>query len=313
MTMKQILTFIFATVLLAACTSKEQQLRERASVLCQYLPDTDLQETSKAFMTADFYAVLDTLFHHLPEHEAMDHEWMHYFVTSNGSTIADYEVKEVKLVDETHATATIQVRQKWENGEFDENSDVEEHLLSMEKVNGLWLLSDFDGHKQDCIRHIAINRQEEALRQAMREYLVSEVGSHYLKGELCIPTLLIVAEEENEGETHVWCDTWVDWYQISADTLKTVSGGNHSGCMTLKQEGGKYVVTAFEQTEDGSAFQRSAERIFGEHLDVFQGMHSNQDIREAARKEQLGEYVRLHQLPVRYYQDYGWPAVELNK
>ena len=313
MTMKQILTFIFATVLLAACTSKEQQLRERASVLCQYLPDTDLQETSKAFMTADFYAVLDTLFHQLPEHEAMDHEWMHYFVTSNGSTIADYEVKEVKLVDETHATATIQVRQKWENGEFDENSDVEEHLLSMEKVNGQWLLSDFDGHKQDCIRHIAINRQEEALRQAMREYLVSEVGSHYLKGELCIPTLLIVSEKENEGKTHVWCDTWVDWYQVSADTLKTVSGGNHSGCMTLKHEDGKYVVTAFEQTEDGSAFQRSAERIFGEHLDVFQGMHSNQDIREAARKEQLEEYVRLNQLPVRYYQDYGWPAVELNK
>ena len=264
-------------------------------------------------MTADFYAVLDTLFHHLPEHEAMDHEWMHYFVTSNGSTIADYEVKEVKLVDETHATATIKVRQKWENGEFDENSDVEEHQLSLEKVEGQWLLSDFDGHKQDCIRHIAINRQEEALRQAMREDLVSEVGIHYLKGELCIPTLLIVSEKENEGETHVWCDTWVDWYQISADTLKTVSGGNHSGCMTLKHEDGKYVVTAFEQTEDGSTFQSSAERIFGDHFDIFQGMHSNQNVREAARKEQLGEYVRLHQLPVRYYQDYGWPAVELNK
>ena len=51
--MKQILTFIIAAVLLAACTSKEHQLRERASVLCQYLPNTDLQETSKAFMTAD--------------------------------------------------------------------------------------------------------------------------------------------------------------------------------------------------------------------------------------------------------------------
>lgn len=311
--MKQILTFIIAAVLLAACTSKEQQLRERASVLCQYLPGTDLQEKSKAFMTADFYAVLDTLFHQMPAHEAMDHEWMHYFVTSNGSTIADYEVKEVKLVDETHATATIQVRQKWENGEFDENSDVEEHQLSLEKVEGQWLLSDFDGHKQDCIRHIALNRQEEARRQAMREYLVSEVGFHYLKGELCIPTLLIVAEEENEGETQIWCDTWVDWYQVSADTLKTVSGGNHSGCMTLKQENGKYVVTAFEQTEDGSAFQRSAERIFGEHLDVFQGMHSNQDICEAARKEHLWQYVCQHQLQVRYYQDYGWPAVELNK
>ena len=73
------------------------------------------------------------------------------------------------------------------------------------------------------------------------------------------------------------------------------------------------MVTAVEQTEDGSTFQSSAERIFGDHFDIFQGMHSNQNVREAARKEQLEEYVRLNQLPVRYYQDYGWPAVELNK
>lgn len=40
-------------------------------------------------------------------------------------------------------------------------------------------------------------------------------------------------------------------------------------------------------------------------------MNSNKEVREAARKEQLEEYVKQHQLNIRYYQDYGWPAVEL--
>ena len=112
-------------------------------------------------MTADFYAVLDTMFNHLPEEERMDHEWLYYFVTGNGGTIPDYEVAGVEQSDDTHAMATIKVRQKWEDGSFAEDSEVEEHKLYMEKVDGQWLISDFDGHKEDCIRHLATNREKE--------------------------------------------------------------------------------------------------------------------------------------------------------
>jgi hypothetical protein len=47
------------------------------------------------------------------------------------------------------------------------------------------------------------------------------------------------------------------------------------------------------------------------HYDIYQNMHSNEEVREAVRKEQLQEYVKSHNLAVRYYQDFGWPAVEL--
>ena len=310
--MKRIMIIVCAAILMGACGNKEEQLRERAAELCLYIPDHELKEASKDFMTADFYAVLDTMFNHLPEHEAMDHEWLYYFVTGNGGTMADYEVTGVEQLDGTHAVATIKVRQKWEDGSFDENSDIEEHKLYMEKVDGRWLMSDFDDHKQDCIRHIEINRREQAVRQAMSDYLVKEIGVHYLQGQLCIPTLLIVAEEEVDStQGRVWCDCWVDWYNVAGDTLKTVSGGNHAGCMTIQERDGKPMVTAFEQTEDGARFQPSAKRIFGQHLDVFQNMNSNREVREAARREQLGEYVKRHKLSVRYYQDAGWDAVEL--
>lgn len=310
--MKKLVIFAFAVLVMAACTDKKEKLMQRATELCQYIPDHKLLEKSKAFLTADFYAVLDTMFNHLPEHEAMDHEWLYYFVTSNGGTMADYEVIDIEQTDATHAVATISVRQKWEDGSFDENSDIEEHKLYMEKVNGQWLMSDFDEHKQDCIRHIEINRKEQAVRDAMGEYLVNEIGKHYQQGEVCVPTLMIVATEESDStKAQVWCDCWIDWYRVAGDTLKTVSGGNHSGCMTLQLKDGKPVVTAFEQTLDGNRFLPSAKRIFGKHYDVYEGMHSKQDVRETARKEQLREYVFRHKLNIRYYQDYGWDAVEL--
>ena len=310
--MKRILLLLLAVVTLTACSTSEEQLRKRAIELCQFIPDHDLSEGSEAYMTADFYAVLDTMFHMLPSHEAMDHEWLYYFVTGNGGTIADYEVEKVELTDATHAVATVNVRQLWEDGTEPDDAEIEVHRLYMELVEGHWLMSDFDEHKQDCINYIANNRKEQAVREAVSEYLVKEIGSHYTQGELCIPTLMMVASEDvDSAEARVWGDFWIYWYTLSGDTLKTVSGGNHSGCMTLRREQGTLQVTAFEQTTDGAGNEASARRIFGSHYDVYQNMHSNETIREAVRKEQLQDYVRLRHLNFKYYQDYGWPAVEI--
>ena len=305
--MRKISSIILAALLLAACTNSEEQLRKRAFELCQYIPDHELLEKSKGYMTEDFYNVLDTMFNHLPEFEAMDHEWLYYFVTGNGGTIADYTVVSVEQTDKTHAIATINVRQKWEDGSFDPTSDIEEHKLSMEKVNGQWLISDFDGHKADCIRHIALNREEQAVRAAISDYLVREIGEHYMKGELCIPVLMMIHEEDEL----FMGDFWVLWYNIVGDTLKCVSGGNHTGCMTLNNQNGKYTVTNFEQTVDGAGNEASAKRIFGNYYDIYQNVHSSEVVRKAVRTEQLQEYIKRNNLAVKYYQDYGQPAIKL--
>ena len=306
--MKKFAFIVAAALLMVACNNNEEkQLKERAAELCKYIPDHELLEQSRDYMTEDFYAVLDTMFNLLPEFEALDHEWLYYFVTGNGGTIADFEVVGIELTDKTHAVATINVRQKWEDGSFDPMSDIEEHKLTMEKVNGAWLISDFDGHKADCVRHIAINRDEQAVRSAIGEYLVSEIGELYAKGELCIPTMVMIHEEEGL----FMGDFWVMWYNLAGDTLKCVSGGNHAGAMTLNKECGKYKVTGFEQTVDGAGNIASAKRIFGSYYDIYENVHSNEQVREAVRNEQLGVYVRSHNTKVHYYQDYGWPAVEI--
>ena len=74
--MRRIITLALATVMLAACGDNERRLKERAAELCQYIPDHELLEKSKNYMTEDFYNMLDTMFNHLPEFEAMDHEWL---------------------------------------------------------------------------------------------------------------------------------------------------------------------------------------------------------------------------------------------
>ena len=285
--MRNILFCLVVVVTLAAC-QKSQTLEERAAELCAYIPDHELLEKSRDYMTEDFYAVLDTMFYRLPQHEALDHEWLYYFVTGNGGTIADYEVVKVEQTDKDHALATISVRQKWEDGSFDPESDIEEHTLLMERVNGQWLMSDFDDHKADCIRYIAINRKEQAIRQAISDYLLREIAPYYLQGELCVPTLMMVREEDS----CVWGDFWVFWYNHSGDTLEMVSGGSHPGKMTLTYRNGQPQVVDFEQVEDGSRFMPTAKRIFGDYLDIFMNMHSNESVREAVRREQLDEYCK---------------------
>ena len=308
--MRNILFCVLLAVTLAAC-NKPQTLEERAFELCAYIPDHELLEKSRDYMTPDFYAVLDTMFYRLPQHEAMDHEWIYYFVTGNGGTIADYEVVKVEQTDKNHALATISVRQKWAECPPDETGGTasaeegeipEEHRLYMERVNGQWLMADFDGHKADCIRYIANNRKEQAIRQAISDYLLREIAPQYLQGEICVPTLMIVAEDEYEPDSvSVWGDFWVFWYNIAGDTLKTVSGGDHPGMMTIKYENGIPQVVAFDRVEDGSRFTSSAQRIFSGRYDIFINMHSNESVRESVRREQLSEYIHQHNLSVHYY------------
>ena len=295
-----LLAIVCGALTLSACSNSQKQLQKRATELCAYIPDHQLLERSQDYLTPDFYALLDTMFNHLPEHEAMDHEWLYYFVTGNGGTIANYTVTTVERIDPTHAVATVLVRQVWEDGSFDETTDLEEHQLYMERVGKKWLMSDFDGHKADCINYIANNRREQALRDAISDYLIREIGCQYLQGEICIPTLMMVAEEDSV----IYGDFWIMWYNLAGDTLKLVSGGNHSGKMTIAESNGTFVVTAFEQTLDGAANEPSAKRIFGTHYDIYHSMHSNESVREAVWQEQLSEYIRRHNLSARYYQDY---------
>ena len=147
---------------------------------------------------------------------------------------------------------------------------------------------------------------------AIEAYLTT-IGSQYASGKVCIPSYTVVAVNDSDTDCiRVWGDWWVFNYNIVGDTLKCVSGGNHPGLMHLKQNNThKWVVSSFDQVEDGSRNLPSAKRIFGEYYDTFHKTNSDQHHRDSVRLTQVAYYVQQHNLPVTMLQDYGWPAVEL--
>lgn len=291
-------------VLLLVCGCAQKGLERRAAVLGRHVPDVERLERSKGFLTEEYYAMLEEMVG-LPDYAPVLHEWEFWFVAADGSPVAACAGKVDSLVklDDAHAEAVMLVQPA------DSDYVAERHKLLMEKVEGKWLLADYDDTREACARYLESRRREQVERDAIGEYLVKEIGKHYLQGEVCIPVIRIVSEEEvSEAESRVWGDFWVDWYKVAGDTLKTVSGGNHSGCMTLRRQGDAVSVAGFEQTVDGAGNEPSARRIFGNHFDIYQAIHSNDDSRQQARKAAIRAYRDSHDLAVKFFQDYGWPA-----
>ena len=280
--MKRVCTFV-SMIMLLACNATQQGLRKNAEELFSHIPETENLEGCKAFLTDDFYASVEEMVS-LPDFTPV-----------------------VKARASEHP-----VRQPGTDEHFLQHTALGVGPVQHRHLRIGRLLADFDDAKQSCVRYIDNYRKEESARKAISDYLVNEIGTHYLQGEVCIPVIMIVAaEEEDATHARVWGDFWVDWYNVSGDTLKTVSGGNHSGCMSLIKDGDKLSVTAFEQTEDGAGNDPSARRIFGKYYDIYHSIHSNQDARESARKEAIRHYCTSNGLDIKYYQDFGWPAVSI--
>ncbi len=305
------ITHIFVlliTLMMISCVGTRDSLSQRAGVLCAHIPDQQQLELSREYLTKDFFSILDTLFNGLPEHEAMDHEWSHYFVTSNGGKMMSPKIIDIKKKDSTHAVATLVVRQVWEDGSFDEETDLETHEMSMEKMEGTWLMSDFDNHKKDCVRHININRREHAIRNEIREHIISLASRQSAPEERCYPALHIIAEEERGDTTYVWGDFWLYWYETYGDTLRSTASSGIIGMMTLIREDDSLSVIHLTEPDDRNE-NRRASNIFWRYYDIFENTHDNKGLHEPIRREQLREYVRKDKLNVLYYQDQGHDAI----
>lgn len=170
--------------------------------------------------------------------------------------------------------------------------------------------------KSSATSEVASSEQQAQLtiEQVVDQYIVDTFGKQYSQAEVCIPQQIVVATDESDAQDiKVWGDFWVFNYNTAGDTLKTASGGSHPGLMHLKKGDKGYEVTGFDQVGDGSQFEPTAKKIFGDKYDAFMKMHSNDKDREQNRAQGIAKYAKAHDLKVTMYQDYGWPAVKLPK
>ncbi len=167
---------------------------------------------------------------------------------------------------------------------------------------------------EDTVAAVDADKSGDVIIDAINQYLVDSIGSQYTQGDMCIPVVAMTCSDGMKADSvFMWGDYWVFNYKVVGDTLKCVSGGNHSGKMLLKKnDNGEFQVVSFEQVEDGHGNLESAKRIFGEYYDAYHAANSDENYREKARVGSIADYVKAHNLPVKYYQDYGWPAKEIS-
>lgn len=161
--MKRVLAILFLLFPFLSCCQPKTFLTDRTLELCQYIPDHVLKPEAKEAMTPDFFRALSEAFNApvADYGEIGDNEWLWYFVTGNGGSEPVYSVKSVSQTDKDSARAIITVRQKWEDGSFAEE-DAKEYEVLLKRVDGQWLLDDFDGKKAACQAYVRQVREKYA-------------------------------------------------------------------------------------------------------------------------------------------------------
>ena len=153
--MKRILLCLSILLPVISCAQSQENLSERALELCQYIPDHVLKPEAADHMTPEFFHALSEAFEApvVDYGEIGDNEWLWYFVTGNGGAEPFYGVKSVTRIAKDEARAVITVRETWE-GTVEPEENAREYEIDLKRIDGQWLLDDFDGKKADCQNYV---------------------------------------------------------------------------------------------------------------------------------------------------------------
>lgn len=155
---------------------------------------------------------------------------------------------------------------------------------------------------------------DDPVEGAVYEYVATVIPKDYDVADdmVSIPVVCIVDKVENEdGTVDVMGEFQVYNYTVDGDTLKMQSGGSHPGKIHLVKDGEFYKAESFEAVEDGSEYEPSAKRIFGDKYEEFAKVSSDDKKMEELRKETIKNYVQATGLKVTQYQDEGQDPVKL--
>ena len=120
-----------------------------------------LKPEAKEAMTPDFFWALSEAFNApvADYGEIGDNEWLWYFVTGNAGSEPVYSVKSVTQTARNSARAIVTVLQRWEDGT---ETDAKECEVLLKRIDGKWLLDDFDGKKAECHSYVRQVREKYA-------------------------------------------------------------------------------------------------------------------------------------------------------
>ena len=152
----------------------------------------------------------------------------------------------------------------------------------------------------------------ELFYSVLYQYLVDELSVGYDTADVCIPCPIIIAEDESDkSDIKVWGDFWIYNYELNGETLECVSGGSYPGCIHIESNDEGYVVTDFERVGDGSDYEPTAKKIFGDYYKDLVASSEDKEANDKLRAQIISNYVFANNLSIKEYKDYGWDPVEL--
>lgn len=155
---------------------------------------------------------------------------------------------------------------------------------------------------------------DDPVMAAACSFMIDDISIDYPEADVSIPSALVIHQATGDDCVKLLADFWLYNYDLDGDILKTASGGEYPGAMTLMQNtGGTYTVTAFDVVEDGSDYSESVGQIFGDYADEFLGIGSSAHKRDETRLKAISDYVEANSLQITAYQDFGWDPVALSE
>lgn len=144
------------------------------------------------------------------------------------------------------------------------------------------------------------------------DYMITEFSQYYSDYDVSIPCPVIISEDESDNsDIKVYGNFWIFNYNLNGDILEFTSGGSYPGCIHIKSTDEGYEVISMDLVEDGSDFEDSAKKIFGDLYDTFILDGESETIREELRAQIIANYVAANELSITAYQDYGSDPVAL--
>ncbi len=151
----------------------------------------------------------------------------------------------------------------------------------------------------------------EAFYSVLYDYVVTEMGKNS-EGGVAIPDIMITGIDESDKEDiKAYGDFACYRYTLDGDTLERISGGSYPGCVHIKEGADGYTVTGMDMVEDGSGFDESVDRIFGDYAADFRKAYADDAEKEKVWTQTLANYVAANGLDIKYVKDYGWDPVKL--
>ncbi len=151
-----------------------------------------------------------------------------------------------------------------------------------------------------------------AMEYAVYQFMIDEYSQYYDACDVSIPyAVLVDLDESDESDIKVYAIFWILNYDLMDDgILMDVSGGSYPGVMHLvKNDDGSYEVVSHEVVADGSDFDDSAKKLFGDRYDAFVATMADDELDADVRFQVMADYAKFSGAPIQGYQDYGQDPV----